>query len=397
MILVINCGSSTIKFAVFDCPKLSLMTGGMIESIRSSKPRIIWSDAVEPQSIDVLASGHQPALNAIVDALKHRYPGFAPGGIGHRVVHGGEYFHCAARIDCAVIDRIEELIPLAPLHNPAHLEGIRSLKSLFPGVPQFAVFDTAFHQTMPPAAFRYAIPESYYLHHKIRRYGAHGTSHEFVARQAARILDRPLEELQLITVHLGNGCSACAVRNGKSVDTTMGLTPQEGMMMGTRSGDVDPTLHHYLATITGESLDSISTLLTRRSGLLGVSGSTNDVRELEQRMTGGDKTAQLALELFCYRAAKSLLGIAASLSRIDALIFTAGIGENSAFIRKQICGHLGVLQLALNEPANLANGANTNGVVSESISPAVLVIKTDEELAIAEQTVALLQRGQFVT
>jgi acetate kinase len=331
-------------------------------------------------------------LKKIVSVLRQHLGESELNVIGHRVVHGGDFYKEATRIDCGVLDRIEELVPLAPLHNPSHLVGIRTLQTLFPGVPQFAVFDTAFHQTMPPESYRYALPEGIYTQYKIRRYGFHGTSHRFVAQHAAERLDKPLSELRLITAHLGNGCSACAIKFGKSVDTTMGLTPQEGMMMGTRSGDVDPALHTFLAKLTNRNLDEINDLLSKQSGLLGVSGSTNDMLQLERLANKGNERAELAINLFCYRAAKGILSASAALDQLDALIFTAGIGENSSVVRKKITEHLGVLQIKLNESANQTHGADSNGLIAKKGTPPVLVVNTDEELAIAQEVSALLQR-----
>lgn len=390
MILVINSGSSSIKFALFDQKTLGLRLSGIVEGLGSAACIAKYRAANARETVPMPAANHQRALESIIVALYSKFPALKLHGIGHRVVHGGEVFSRATLIDENVVHQIEKLCALAPLHNPAHLLGIQAMQTLFPGTPQIAVFDTAFHRTMPPAAFRYAIPERFYSNHQIRRYGAHGTSHQFVASRAAKILERPINELQLITAHLGNGCSACAIRNGRSVDTTMGLTPQEGMMMGTRSGDVDPALHRHIVAITGESIESVTELLTKQSGLLGVSGTTNECRDLEQRMNAGDEKARFALELFGYRAAKSILGIAAGLSQIDALVFTGGIGENSSFIRRRIIGHLKVLQLKISSHENEIHGRDSNGRISPDSVPTILVVKTDEELAIAQQISALL-------
>jgi len=377
---------------LYKSPHLELCLSGIVDGLRSPagflKHQFKNSENTDP----LPHADHQQALGSVVTLLQSRFARLNLTAIGHRVVHGGEHFREPPLIDESVVGQIETLSVLAPLHNPAHALGIRAMRQLFPNVPQVAVFDTAFHQTMPAKAFRYAIPENLYRDHGVRRYGAHGTSHEFVANGAAEIFGRPLAELQLITVHLGNGCSACAIRNGRSVDTTMGLTPQEGMMMGTRSGDVDLMLLHFLVTRTGKSLEAITHLLTRESGLLGVSGSTNDCRELEERMNEGDDLARFALDLFCYRAAKSILGMTAALSKLDAMVFTGGIGENSSFARRNILEHLAVLGPELNIEANELNGRATGGRISGSNGPAVLVVNTDEELAIARQTACLVSR-----
>jgi acetate kinase len=391
MLLVINCGSSTIKFALFPPGKPWRTASGVVERIQSERPRLTCRIDDTESAITLNHGGIEGALREIASILEQ--PTRELAGIGHRVVHGGDHFKSAARIDCGVLDQIEELAALAPLHNPAHVTGIRTLQTMFPGVPQFAVFDTAFHQTMPGKASRYALPEEYCDRHRVRRYGFHGTSHQFVAQEAAALLNRPLDQLQLITVHLGNGCSACAIRNGGSVDTTMGLTPQEGMMMGTRSGDVDPALHRFLETNTGRSLDEITRVLTEQSGLLGVSGSSNDVRELEARMNAGDEKARFAIELFCYRAAKGVMGMAAALTHLDALVFTGGIGEHSPLVRGKIVDHLSLLGLELDTAANAVDGRETGRFISSTNSRAVLVVQTDEELAMARQVGELLQRA----
>lgn len=390
MILVVNSGSSTIKFALYANLDLQLQMNGVIEALDSPNATMNYRFAECDRRIHLPSANHQKALESIVSLLQSMFTELKLSGIGHRVVHGGELFSAAALINQSVTDRIEELSPLAPLHNPANLLGIQAFQKLCPAVPQVAVFDTAFHQTMPSKAFRYAIPERFYTDHALRRYGAHGTSHQFVAHQVAERLQNPIEKLQLITVHLGNGCSACAIRDGKSVDTTMGLTPHEGMMMGTRSGDVDPMLHGYLMERTGMSIEAVTELLTRQSGLLGVSGTTNDCRELESQMSGGDERANRALELFCYRAAKCILGMAAGLSRVDALVFTGGIGENSSFVREQIIALLTALQLVIDTDANRINGTDSSGCISLGNGPSVFVVKTDEELAIAQQTAGLI-------
>ncbi len=392
MILVINSGSSSIKFGLYQRPGLNQCFSGQADALQSARGTLRHGTGTNGETTPLPHADHQTALEQIITLLQSRVERLELAGIGHRVVHGGELFSEPTLINEQVVDSIEKLCPLAPLHNPAHLLGIRSMQTLFPGVPQVAVFDTAFHQTMPSRAFRYAIPENYLQAYGVRRYGAHGTSHQLVAERAAGILGRPVNELQLITVHLGNGCSACAVRDGRSIDTTMGLTPQEGMMMGTRSGDVDPTLPLYLAAHSGASLESVTNMLTRGSGLLGVSGVTRDCRELETLANAGHENAGRALDLFCYRAAKSILGITAALSRLDAVAFTGGIGENSAFVRRQITGHLALLGLHLNDHANDNGGLQTGGLVSTGNGPAVLVVRTDEEQAIARHTAALVSQ-----
>jgi acetate kinase len=313
--------------------------------------------------------------------------------IGHRVVHGGEEFHEPTLVDASILEKIEALSDLAPLHNPAAVEGIRIAQKLFPKTPQVAVFDTAFHQTLPPHAFHYAVPLDLYRKYKVRRYGFHGTSHHYVALETAKRLSRPLESLQLVTAHLGNGCSAAAIKNGCSVDTTMGLTPQEGLMMGTRSGDVDPTLHSFLGEKEHLSLVQITDLLTRQSGLLGVSGVSQDMRSVCEAADQGNEDARLALDLFCYRLARGILSLTASLERIDALVFTGGIGENSARVRAQALGHLAILNPHLDPAENETHGREQGGRITRDSGLTCLVVPTNEELMIAQQTAELLAKG----
>jgi len=291
-----------------------------------------------------------------------------------------------------VVERIEELSELAPLHNPPGAQGIRVAWELFPDKPQVAVFDTAFHQTLPPHAFHYAIPPKFYSRFRVRRYGFHGTSTQYVTQELARRLGRPLDELQLLTAHLGNGCSATAVKQGKSVDTTMGLTPLEGVVMGTRSGDVDPSLHLFLQEREGLNLKEITDLLTRESGLLGVSGVSQDMRSILQAIDSGNVRAQLAVDVFCYRLARALLGLAAGLERIDGLIFTGGIGENSATIRARVLQHLQILRPVINQRWNEQHGRGNDGRITEETGLSCFVIPTNEELMIARQTAALVLR-----
>lgn len=388
VVLALNSGSSTVKFAAFADGQDSALIAGVASALATPEANLSWTSPAGSQALPLPAADHRVAIEALCRLLEEL--GINIAGIGHRVVHGGEAFTEATAVDEVVIRQIEQLAPLAPLHNPPNLLGIRLLTEHFPAVPQVAVFDTAFHQTLPPKAFHYALPREFYENHRVRRYGFHGTSHRHVAIEAARRLNRDLAGLQLITAHLGNGCSACAIRDGRSVDTTMGLTPAEGMMMGTRSGDVDPTLHQFLARQAGLSLDEVTELLNRRGGLLGVSGFSNDRRLLEQRAAAGDERAMLALELFCFRAAKAILGMTASLERVEALVFTGGIGENSAWVRRRIVEQTALLGVRLDEAANNRNGSDTNGRISRLDSPAGLVVPTNEELAIAREVWRLL-------
>jgi acetate kinase len=388
VVLALNSGSSTVKFAAFAEGRDSALITGVAAALTTPEANLSWTSPAGSRSLPLPAADHRWAIESLGGLLAER--GINIAGIGHRVVHGGEAFTEPTLIDERVIRRIEQLAPLAPLHNPPNLLGIRLLIERFPDVPQVAVFDTAFHQTLPPQAFHYALPREFYETHRVRRYGFHGTSHQHVATEAARRLNRDLAGLQMITAHLGNGCSACAIRDGRSVDTTMGFTPAEGMMMGTRSGDVDPTLHQFLARQAGLSLDEVTELLNRRGGLLGVSGFSNDRRLLEQRAAAGDERAALALELFCFRAAKAILGMTASLERVEALVFTGGIGENSPWVRRRIIEQTALLGIRFDEAANNRNGIDTNGRISRPDSPVCLVVPTNEELAIARAVWRLL-------
>ena len=315
-------------------------------------------------------------------------------GAGHRVVHGGERFASSIRVDDAVIAALRSFSHLAPLHNPANLAGIEAVSAVRPDLPQVAVFDTAFHQTMPAHAFRYAVPEEWYTRHGVRRYGFHGISHRFVSEQAASMLGRQPRELRLVTAHLGNGCSATAVRDGVSVDTTMGLTPLDGLVMGTRSGDVDPGLIGYLAGRTGMNIDEITQALNADSGLQGLSGVGNHMRTVADAAAGGNERAQLALDVFVHRLSKAIAGLVVGLQRLDALVFTGGIGENSAVVRSLVLSRLGFLGLAEDAEANADHGRHTGGRISLAGPVLALVVPTDEELLIARDTVGVLAGGR---
>ena len=304
-------------------------------------------------------------------------------GIGHRVVHGGEDFTAPTRIDGAVVERIRALSPLAPLHNPANLAGIEVCLRQFPDVPQVAVFDTAFHQTMPAHAYRYALPAHWYREHRVRRYGFHGTSHQYVAERAAEFLQRPLDELNLITLHLGNGASAAAIQQGRCIDTSMGLTPLEGLVMGTRCGDIDPAIPFYIAAETGAAPAELEAQLNQNSGLKGVCGA-NDMREVQRRATAGDAEAQLVIDLYCYRIKKYIGAYTAALGRVDALVFTAGIGENSPLVRASACAGLEGLGIAVDTAKNHAPRHGAAAIERADAPVRVLVIPTNEEIEIAQ-------------
>jgi acetate kinase len=389
-ILVINNGSSSLKFSVLDPKSEAVLSSGIAERIGTEQGRLKLIDLEQVKQEEKLPlADHRSALLRVIEILS-KSERFDCKAIGHRVVHGGEYFREPVVVTDSVVQKIEELANLAPLHNPPNALGIRVAAELFQGKPQVAVFDTAFHQTLPPYAFHYAIPYEYYEKYRIRRYGFHGTSHHYVTLEAARRLGKPFDRMQFISAHLGNGCSATAVKNGRSVDTTMGLTPLEGLVMGTRSGDLDPSLPLFLQQREGLTLEEITDMLTRKSGLLGVSGVSHDMRTVIAAATEGYSRAQLAIDLFCHRLARAILGLAASLSSIDALIFTGGIGENNALIRAKVLDHLAILNPAIDPKLNDQNGKLSNGQITTGLGLLCLVIPTNEELMIARETDRLI-------
>lgn len=389
-ILVVNCGSSSIKYKLFDADSLTGVAGGLLERI-GSRPAVLRHEVggtVARSEVDV--SSHRQGLEIILRVLLEAEPKAIDSlkeivAIGHRVVHGGDTFFESTVVDDKVLEALRKWARLAPLHNPPNIAGIEAARSLLPSIPQVAVFDTAFHQTMPEIAYLYAIPYELYERFGIRRYGFHGTSHKYVAQKAAEILGEPIEKLRMITCHLGNGCSITAVKNGHSIDTSMGFTPLEGLVMGTRSGDIDPSIVFYLIG-EGFSPREVEDLLNKKSGLLGVSGVSNDIRDVEKEAEAGSKRARLALEIFAYRAKKYIGAYAAVLGGLDALVFTGGIGENDPLMRGMICSNMGFLGLKIDEDANRATVGRTGVISSEQSKVKVIVIPTDEELAIAEET-----------
>ncbi|HXX70035.1 MAG TPA: acetate kinase [Polyangiaceae bacterium] len=393
-VLVLNSGSSSLKFALVEPDTGKRALDGIAERIGGEDATLTTHTILgDKETVALPRSSHEAVLHEVLDRLDrlaraglHRQI----EGIGHRVVHGGEEFTESVLITDRVEASILAAARLAPLHNPANLEGIRAARAAFPHVPQVAVFDTAFHQTMHPRAFRYAVPESWYQDHGVRKYGFHGTSYRYVAEQSARKLERPESEAQLLIAHLGNGCSACAVRCGKSADTTMGFTPLPGLVMGTRSGDVDPSLVAYMAGQRAVDADAVTRELNERSGLLGLSGLSNDMRTLLEARSQGNARAALAIELFCYRLASWLLALCASLERLDALVFTGGIGEHAAAIRAEVVARLWPLGARLDPDANDRHGAPTGRISAEGSVP-VWVVATDEEHMIALDTRRLTQ------
>jgi len=395
-ILVINCGSSSIKFALFELPAGIVLASGLADRLGTREAHLEVRAGDRKWTPQLRESDHGGALRTIIRTLETALgERLNISAIGHRVVHGGEFFRSAVRIDESVIEKIDACSKLAPLHNPSHVLGIRTAMECFPEVEQVAVFDTAFHQSLEPRAFLYAIPYEYYETLGVRRYGMHGTSHHYVAMQAAGLLGKNIESLSLLTAHLGNGCSVCAIRDGRSADTSMGLTPLEGLMMGTRSGDVDPNLHQFLNENAGLSVAEITAVLNRKSGLLGVSGVSNDMRAVAAAADSGNARAQLAIDMFAYRLAKAMLALTASLDHLDAIIFTGGIGENSALIREKACSHLKILGVHLDLERNQSAGKQTGGFISadSAPAPALLVIPTNEEWMIARSTHDILSNS----
>ena len=398
-ILVINSGSSSIKFQILKMEDESVLASGLIERIGESEGLIRC--IMRPKSKDELVikkttavADHKSGMHLAVELLSDPHQGVLAGpddidAIGHRVVHGGEDFHQPILISRDVLTAIEKNIPLAPLHNPANLDGIRVAQEIFAGLPQVAVFDTAFHQTIPPHAYFYAIPYNLYEQQRVRRYGFHGTSHKFVAGECAKCMGKRLDQLNLISIHLGNGCSMTAVRNGLSVDTTLGLTPLEGLVMGTRSGDVDPAIHAFLARNLHMDIDAIDTMLNKESGLKGLCGM-NDMRDIHAAVAAGDKRAELALEVQTYRNKKYVGAYMAVLGRVDAIIFTAGIGENDPIAREMTLRDLDPFGIVLDLEVNKQRIAGPTRLSTAESRVQIWVIPTNEELAIAREAKALL-------
>jgi acetate kinase len=395
-ILVINSGSSSIKYKLFDMPASTVLVAGMIEKIGEAESTINHNlpsrDLEKSENLNI--ANHQQGFDKILSLLTDQEYGVIKDSgdidaVGHRVVHGGEKFNAPIIIDDEVKKQIDTLSFLAPLHNPPNLLGIEVATEFFKGVPQVAVFDTAFHQSMPASSYRYAIPKWLYQDHGIRVYGMHGTSHHYVAQQAAEYLEQPLDALSLITIHLGNGCSMAAIQNGKCLDTSMGLSPLPGLIMGTRSGDIDPSIYYFLGTRLDMTFEEVDNLLNKESGLKGLTGE-NDLRKIIARKEEGDQEARLALEMYTYRIKKYIGAYAAALDELDAIIFTAGVGENSAYIREKVCNGLGILGITLDTDKNDQRADHILEIQKEDDSVKILVIPTNEELKIAQETMQLL-------
>ncbi len=394
-VLVINCGSSSLKYQVIHAETENVLAKGLCERI-GIDGRLVYEPAGgEKEITQADMPTHKQAIQMVIDALVNEKTGIIKsldeiGAVGHRIVHGGEKFASSALITDEMLKVVEECSDLAPLHNPANLIGIRACKELMPNTPMAGVFDTAFHQTMPQEAYLYGVPYEYYEKYAVRKYGFHGTSHSYVSKRAAAILDKPYESLKTIVCHLGNGASICAVKNGKSVDTSMGLSPLEGLVMGTRSGDIDPSAVEFIAKKEGLDMAGILNVLNKKSGVMGLSGVSSDFRDLEAAEKEGNKRAATAQQVFNYRVLKYIGAYAAAMNGVDCICFTAGVGENNGVIRKEICQSLSYLGVAIDDEANSKRGQEV--VISTPESKVkVLVVPTNEELAIARETVALLK------
>lgn len=396
-ILVLNNGSSSVKYKLIDSETKNVLAEGGVEKIGlpDSFLKFKKPDGTK-ETITVSMPDHKEAIRQVFKVLTDPEKGVIKSldeieAVGHRVVHGMEYFNKSVLITPEVIEKVKECYPVAPLHNPANITGIEAVLDLLPGVPQVAVFDTAFHQTMPAKAYMYALPYEDYEKYGIRRYGFHGTSHRYVSRRAAEFLGLPLDNLRMITCHIGNGGSITAIKDGKSIDTSMGLTPTEGLMMGTRVGDVDPGALVYLMQRTGLDADGLAKVINKQSGVLGISGISNDMRDIENGIKEGDERARLAMDMYEYRILKYIGAYAAVLDGVDVIVFTGGVGENQTGTREYLCRHLGYLGVTFDAEANKTRGEEV--VISGKDSKVkVVVIPTDEELMIAEDTAAIVSK-----
>ena len=396
-VLVINCGSSSLKFQLINSDSEQVLAKGLCERIGIDGSLTYQPAGEEKVKTDKEMPTHTEAIQFVIDALTDAQTGVVKsleeiGAVGHRVVHGGEKFASSVVITDEVYQAIEECNDLAPLHNPANLIGIAACQKLMPGTPMVAVFDTAFHQTMPQKAYMYGLPYEYYEKYKVRRYGFHGTSHSFVSKRAAELVGKPYDQVKTIVCHLGNGASVCAVENGKSVDTSMGLTPLEGLVMGTRSGDIDPAILEFIAKKENLDIAGLMNMLNKKSGVFGLSNNlSSDFRDLSAGAAEGNVPAKIALEVFSYRVAKYIGSYAAAMNGVDVIAFTAGIGENDGGVREMVMQYLGYLGVEMDEKANATRGEEITISTPDS-KVTVMVIPTNEELAIARETVALIEK-----
>ena len=396
-VLVLNCGSSSLKYQLIDMETEKVMAKGLCERIGIEGSRLKHQpEGKDAVIFDDYQESHAVSVKMVLDALTHPEYGVVKSmkeinAVGHRVVHGGEYFAGSVIITDEVKEALEKCCDLAPLHNPANLIGIAACEEIMPGVPQVGVFDTAFHQTMPERAYLYALPYEYYEKYKVRRYGFHGTSHRFVSEEVCKMMDRPYDQTKVITCHLGNGGSVCAVRNGKSIDTTMGFTPLEGLVMGTRAGDVDVAAVTYLMKKEGLTADEMDNILNKKSGVLGLSGVSSDFRDIEEAAEAGNDRAEIALDVFAYKVAKRIGAYASAMNGVDAIVFTAGLGENSGATRRAICDYLGWMGVHIDSYNNSLRGKAIEISATDS-RIRVFVIPTNEELVIARDTKELLDK-----
>ncbi|MBQ9707953.1 MAG: acetate kinase [Firmicutes bacterium] len=398
-VLVINCGSSSLKYQILDMTNESLLCKGLVERI-GIEGAVINHEKIGDEKVvkETPMKDHKDAISNVIEALLDPEHGVISsmdeiGAVGHRVAHGGEKYAQSVLIDDKVLENIEECIELAPLHNPANLLGITACQELMPGTPMVAVFDTAFHQTMPPESFIYAIPYEYYEKYGVRRYGFHGTSHKYVAERTADILDKSIDDLKIITCHLGNGASVSAIKNGRSVSTSMGFTPLEGLVMGTRSGDIDPVIIDFIADKEDLSIQEVNSILNKKSGVLGISGISSDFRDIIEASEEGNERAMLALKVFAHRVRFYIGAYIAMMNGVDAIVFTAGIGENSIPVRDIICEDLDNLGIKLDVVKNKIRGQEV--VISRDDSKvSILLIPTNEELMIARDTFNIVTTGK---
>ena len=396
-VLVINCGSSSLKFQLINAETEKVLAKGLCERIGIDGRLTYQPAGGEKEKSDLAMPTHTEAIQFVIDALTNEKTGVVKsldeiGAVGHRVVHGGEKFASSVVITDEVKKAVEECNDLAPLHNPANLIGVAACEKLMPGTPMVAVFDTAFHQTMPEKAYMYGLPYEYYEKYKVRRYGFHGTSHSFVSKRAAEVMGRPYDEVKTIVCHLGNGSSVSAVLNGKCVDTSMGLTPLEGLVMGTRSGDIDPAIMEFIAKKENLDIDGVMNVLNKKSGVFGISGGlSSDFRDLTDAMNAGDKKATIAMDVFSYRVAKYIGSYAAAMNGVDDIVFTAGIGENDDYVREEVCKYLGYLGVDFDSEENKGLRGKEAELTKEGSKVKVFVIPTNEELAIARETLALVK------
>ena len=396
-VLVINCGSSSLKFQPISAKTEKVLAKGLCERIGIDGRLTYQPAGGEKEKSDLAMPTHTEAIQFVIDALTNEKTGVVKsldeiGAVGHRLVHGGEKFASSVVITDEVKKAVEECNDLAPLHNPANLIGVAACEKLMPGTPMVAVFDTAFHQTMPEKAYMYGLPYEYYEKYKVRRYGFHGTSHSFVSKRAAEVMGKSYDEVKTIVCHLGNGSSVSAVLNGKCVDTSMGLTPLEGLVMGTRSGDIDPAIMEFIAKKENLDIEGVMEVLNKKSGVFGISGGlSSDFRDLTDAMNAGDKKAKIAMDVFSYRVAKYIGSYAAAMNGVDDIVFTAGIGENDDYVREEVCKYLGYLGVDFDSEVNKGLRGKEAELTKEGSKVKVFVIPTNEELAIARETLALVK------